>query len=571
MQKIRRQVEQFCIEKALLAHGMNIVVALSGGADSVCLARILMDLAQDWELTLSLVHVEHGIRGESARQDAAFCRELAGAWGVRYLEYSVDAPARARRDRLSLEEAARQLRYEKLEQARQELGADVIAVAHHQDDQAETMLYQLVRGSGLRGAGGIRARRGCIIRPLLCVRRAQIRGALEQMGQSWREDETNVQEQYARNRVRHQVIPCLEQQISAEAVPHLAQTAWQLQEAYEWIYAQAQEIWNGWKSQRGIYQGAAGKDRKRDEKVRAQAGDGRNGDTNGQSRNGESRVNAEALRGLPSVLRREVLLLWLEEAAGSRRDIGAGHVQQIWELASGGSGRRVDLPYGLRARAEYGWIVLEQRRPETDVPGTVHVAAAVQHPQNRTADGRTHSTVDDRTHFATGQERAFSVEQDMDQSWVLEDSRGRPMEVRCYTEKTMGKTVGNYKNSYTKYFDCGKIDSILQWRRPVPGDYLELGEGHRKKLGRIFIDEKIPRDRRAGMWVLAQGNHVLWIPELDRVSTGFYVEDSTQDVLCGICMTNASEKERVHERRSTCNDFRRGSRCQDSGDGEEDE
>lgn len=518
MQKIRRQVEQFCIEKALLAHGTDIVVALSGGADSVCLARILMDMAPDWELTISLVHVEHGIRGESARQDAAFCREFAKQYGVRYLEYSVDAPARARRDRLSLEEAARQLRYEKLEQARQELGADVIAVAHHQDDQAETMLYQLVRGSGLRGAGGIRAGRGCIIRPLLCVRRTQIREALEQIGQNWREDETNAQEQYARNRVRHQVIPCLEQQISAEAVPHLAQTAWQLQEAYEWIYAQAQEIWDSWKS-----------------------------------KNGESRVNADALRALPSVLRREVLLLWLEEAAGSRRDIGAGHVQQIWELASGGSGRGVDLPYGLRARAEYGWIVLEKRRPgpETDVSGSVHAAAAAQHPQNIAAA--------DRTHIAAEQERIFEVEQGTDRNWVLEDSCGRPMEVRCYTEKTMGKTVGNYKNSYTKYFDCGKIVSILQWRRPAPGDYLELGEGHRKKLGRIFIDEKIPRDRRNGMWVLAQGSHVLWIPELDRVSTGFYVEDSTQDVLCGICMTNASEKERVHERRSTCNDFRRGS------------
>ena len=169
-EKIMKYVDQH----ALLSPGDRIVVGLSGGADSVCLLLILQVISGKMPLSLCAVHVEHGIRGQEALEDTAFCRQLCETRGIPFREVHCDVPGMARREGLSLEEAGRKARYETFARVREEWGGTKIAVAHHREDQAETLLLHLFRGTHLAGMQGMRPRQGVIIRPLLDVSREEI-------------------------------------------------------------------------------------------------------------------------------------------------------------------------------------------------------------------------------------------------------------------------------------------------------------------------------------------------------------------------------------------------------------
>lgn len=205
--------------------GNRIIVGVSGGADSVCLLQLLWELRGQWELDLHVLHVHHGIRGEEADRDAGFVEELARERGLPFCLVRTDVPAEAGRRGISEEEAGRCLRYEALERYRQETGGDRIAVAHHQGDQAETVLFHLFRGSGPRGLSGIPVQRGAIIRPLLFAERRQIEDDLRRKGIAWCQDTTNGKMDYTRNRIRHQILALAEDQVNARAGRHIAQAA----------------------------------------------------------------------------------------------------------------------------------------------------------------------------------------------------------------------------------------------------------------------------------------------------------------------------------------------------------
>lgn len=211
----------------------HCTVALSGGADSTALLIALYQLRERLSLTLSAVHVHHGIRGAEADRDAEFCAGLCARYGIPFTLVHVDAPAFAKQNRLSLETAARQLRYDALMQAAK---SGEIATAHHADDNAETVLFHLLRGSGLRGLTGIPARSGRIIRPLLTATKAEILGFLGEIGQSYVEDSTNLTGENTRGRLRQTLMPALTAENPA-AVRHLAQTAAALSEDEAYLTA----------------------------------------------------------------------------------------------------------------------------------------------------------------------------------------------------------------------------------------------------------------------------------------------------------------------------------------------
>lgn len=204
----------------------QITVALSGGADSVALLVVLDMLREEYGYTLSAVHVHHGIRGAEADRDAAFCEALCKACRIPFRMVCVDVPAFAEKHHLSLETAARQLRYEALEQA---APAGFLATAHHAGDQAETMLFHLIRGSGLNGLCGIPAIRGRILRPLLSVTKTQILSFLSERNQDFVTDSSNFKTDAARNLLRHTVMPMLER-CNPQTIPHMAKTAEMLSE-----------------------------------------------------------------------------------------------------------------------------------------------------------------------------------------------------------------------------------------------------------------------------------------------------------------------------------------------------
>ena len=205
----------------LFRPGMRLGVAVSGGADSVALLRSLHARRQELGLVLTVLHVHHGIRGEEADGDAAFVAALAGELGLRVLRRDVDAPARAEQEAETMEEAARKLRYAWFESLLAGRELDAVATAHTLDDQAETVLQKMLRGAWTEGLAGIfpvvGRPGGEILRPLLETRRVQIENWLRESGQIWREDATNRDTAYNRNRIRHELLPIL-----AEYNPQIA-------------------------------------------------------------------------------------------------------------------------------------------------------------------------------------------------------------------------------------------------------------------------------------------------------------------------------------------------------------
>ncbi|MEA5049141.1 MAG: tRNA lysidine(34) synthetase TilS [Eubacteriales bacterium] len=205
---------QLMEEASLAACGITasdrVLVALSGGADSTALLLSMKEwLASGGIGGLFAAHLNHGIRAEDAMRDQRFCERLCGELGVPLAVESCSVPAFAKEKGISIELAARELRYNFLERARQSFGADVIATAHHKDDQAETVLLHLLRGAGVGGLGGMKPRNGRIVRPLLPIGREEILAYLAERGASYCEDKTNAENDATRNRIRNELVPLL--------------------------------------------------------------------------------------------------------------------------------------------------------------------------------------------------------------------------------------------------------------------------------------------------------------------------------------------------------------------------
>ncbi|MDR0396018.1 MAG: tRNA lysidine(34) synthetase TilS [Oscillospiraceae bacterium] len=193
--------------QGMIPQGALALAAVSGGADSTALVLALDALREKMGFRLEAAHVEHGIRGRDSLEDARFVGELCDRLGVRLSVKSVDAPKEARESGGGLEDAARRVRYDAFRIIAKERGADRIALAHHREDQAETVLLHMIRGGGVSGLEGMRAVRGMYIRPLLDVEPSLLRGALREIGQPWREDATNADPSQPRAMLRHQAMP----------------------------------------------------------------------------------------------------------------------------------------------------------------------------------------------------------------------------------------------------------------------------------------------------------------------------------------------------------------------------
>jgi tRNA(Ile)-lysidine synthase len=297
----------------------RVLVALSGGADSVALLHVLREL--DGEVTLAgAAHLHHGLRGADADEDEAFCAALAARLDRPFVSERVDVAALAQRDKQCLEDAARRARYAFLERAADRLGADLIATAHTRDDQAETFLLRLIRGAGTRGLGGIRPRAGRLIRPLLDVRRADLRSYLAERGEAFREDATNADVALLRNRVRHELIPFLQSRFSPGITDVLARDAALAHQDEDFLRREAIET-----ARRIVLT------------------------DDGQSGEG-LRIDARALRSTPRALGSRVAHDVLCHLAGSR-PVSFDHVQQLLSLAEGDGGdAAISLPgqYAVR-------------------------------------------------------------------------------------------------------------------------------------------------------------------------------------------------------------------------------
>jgi tRNA(Ile)-lysidine synthase len=292
----------------MLEDGRRVLVALSGGPDSVALVHLMRALEARAELSVAgVAHFNHRLRA-AADEDEQFCRELASELGLALEAGSGDVRASARQHGRSIEDAARALRYGFLHDAAERLGADVIAVGHSLDDQAETFLLRLIRGAGPRGLAGIRPRAGRVIRPLLDISRDDLRRYASVHGLRFREDETNADRSIPRNRVRHELMPLLREYSPAiERV--LAREAGIAREDEDRLQQEAIELAGSivLRGKRGI------------------------------------ELDVERLRSAPPALASRVVRLALEQGAPGRF-FGAGDVERVLTMAGDSRPIALDLP-----------------------------------------------------------------------------------------------------------------------------------------------------------------------------------------------------------------------------------
>ena len=223
---VEKRVQDFIRKQQLLTDNAGVLVALSGGADSVALLRILVRLGY----RCRAVHCNFHLRGEESDRDELFATALCHSLGVKCEVAHFDTTGYATEHKVSIEMAARELRYQEFERVRQAHNLDVIAVAHHQDDAVETLLLNLIRGAGINGLTGMKVKNGFVVRPLLCLTRDEITSFLDHLGQPYVTDSTNLTDEYARNKVRLNLLPLMEQ-INPAAKSNIMQAAIHLGEA----------------------------------------------------------------------------------------------------------------------------------------------------------------------------------------------------------------------------------------------------------------------------------------------------------------------------------------------------
>ncbi len=240
-----RAIDQTLRKHRLIRRGDHVLVAVSGGADSVALAYALHFLRKRHHLQLTLAHLNHGIRGRAADEDARFVNELAWRLGLPCMQARIDVPRRAQHDRVSLEMAARDARYEYFARTAREVGADRLATAHTADDQVETIVLKMARGAGARGLGGIpyeSVRRGLrVIRPMRDISHREAVAFLKRHGLAWREDQSNHDPAFLRNRVRYEILPILESRLNPQIRRALLRAGEVLRAEDEWLDQLAQK------------------------------------------------------------------------------------------------------------------------------------------------------------------------------------------------------------------------------------------------------------------------------------------------------------------------------------------
>ncbi len=443
------RTKEFIINNEMIKAHDVVTAAVSGGADSVCLLLLLNELKSELQFELRAIHVEHGIRGEESRADARFVENLCQSLDVECVVCPVDVIGFAEKEGLGLEEAARILRYREFEN---HAAGTLVAVAHHQEDNAETVIFQMLRGSGPRGMSGIlpisRKNEMTYIRPLLFATRSEIENELKQRKQIFVTDSTNTDVEYSRNRLRHDVFPIFTE-INNRAVEHINFAARQQTVLMDYISKQVNEQL---------------------ETVSI------------QNENQDIEIHIEKFQQLHPALQGEIILELLGRIAGRKKDLGNVHVESIMGLMSLQSGRSINLPYDIVAKNSFGKLILCKLQDNSKNKEISDDECIVISPDEITRDN------------------IMEIE--------LESG-----EKICFSRfEFNGEMAEIPKKTYTKWFDYDKIKCDFSIRKRRPGDYLLIDDwGHRKKLKQYFIDEKVPADKRAKMWLIAIESEVLCV------------------------------------------------------------
>lgn len=325
-------VEDYMEKYHMIETGDTVVVGVSGGADSVCLLLLLHEYQSKKEFKIAVVHMNHMIR-TNAKNDADYVKQICDNLQIPFFLYEKDIVGMAKDKGISTEEAGRDARYEAFNEVLASLGGKgKIAVAHNRNDCAETVLFNLFRGTGLTGLSGILPVRDNIIRPVLCLSREQIERYLKRHQFLWCIDSTNKENTYTRNKIRNIIIPYAEKEICKNSADHIARTAGELAEIREYFERQTKIAVN--------------------ETV--------------TMKQDEVSIHVYDFLKLENLMQKQVLLYCMEKITLGRKDIGMKHILDIQTLFQKDGSKQIDLPYQLEAVKQYDNVIIRNRKKRVD-------------------------------------------------------------------------------------------------------------------------------------------------------------------------------------------------------------
>ncbi|HIU26341.1 MAG TPA: tRNA lysidine(34) synthetase TilS [Candidatus Copromorpha excrementigallinarum] len=469
IEKVRETIKKH----NLIEKNQHIVIGLSGGPDSVCLFHVLLSLRQELGLTLHPVHVNHKLRPGEAERDQAYVERLCRERGVECAVYTADCLKMAEELSMTSEEAGRKARYDAFFETAVKTGDSEsvkIAVAHNADDQAETILFRLIRGTGTDGLRGMdyrRKERGFdVIRPLLDVGREEIEGYCRYYRLDPVMDHTNSEAIYARNKIRLELIPLLQREYNANIKEGLIRLGKIAAADREYMWEEAEKAYMSLK----------------------RGGDGKGSPVI---------LDREGLGELPEALRRRVMIKALEEA-GLAEDITWERLTAADKVIEKSRGTRtVEFPHGYRMTAASGQVRFSSDRDKNEKERTgltIEVTAAAEYRRKKEEK-------------AGGGKPAREVAFDLDKLMRSRDSRGPG-------EKPQ------------------KLIEAIALRHREEGDYIILSSG-RRKIKKLMIDMKIPSFERNAIPLVALGSEILWMlwEEKERFAEVYGIDGNTERVI----------------------------------------
>ena len=469
VQKVQQIIEEF----AMIESKDSVLVAVSGGPDSVALLHAMIELAGDYHARLGVAHLNHGLRKAAADRDAEFVAKLADRYHLPVHIHKEDVRQHRRRMSMSLEETARVVRYDFLARVAKTRGYRKIALGHHADDNAESVIMYILRGSGPQGISGISPVRGQIIRPFIRLTRSEIESYLETHRIDYRIDHSNQEDTFERNRIRHQLLPMLRREYNPNISGALNRLAEISRDEENWLRNQLRPFYD------------------------------RSCTT---ATPGVVRLSVQALDNIHVAAARRIVRLAIEKIKGDMRRINFRHIEAVISLARRSiTTASIDLPDRVRVfRSENAITVCRESKPLRQRPPAETLFPRVDYHLVIPAPRKEPVVV---TIDAVSLKLRFSV-----------------LSIHQVPDfRSAGQMLA--------FFDMNRLSFPLTLRSVQPGDrFRPLGTAGRQKVNKFFIDHKIPRAHRSGCPILVSQEHIIWLVG-HRIDEYAKVRASTHRVL----------------------------------------
>ncbi len=468
-----RKFENTLINKGMLSKNQRIILGVSGGVDSMCMLDLFMSIKDRWKLEIYVVHINHKLRGISADADADIVKRYCQIHNISFILEEIDVEDMAKRHKKSFEEMAREIRYQVFNKYKKELCADKIAVAHNQNDQAETVIMRFLRGSGIDGLAGMEhIRADGVIRPLLSFSREEIENYANDKYIEIGVDETNTDIKYTRNRIRYKLIPSIQNDFNANIIKVVATKSEEYRQDSDYINVKFNEIWDNApivvdKYNKNVY----GNKNAYGSKLEV-SNNKENMDTH------RYYLSLDFINNLHSSMQTRFIRKIIEQNGNGLKNIGSASIFEVKSIINDMRHGAVKYISGLQFEIVYDDLCW--KRSDLKIYNNHELNQNLQSDKSVCNDeNKKHSNL-----------KVNKITTDKFTSWLAE----------------------NKNNKYNECIDMDRISGELYVRFRKSGDmFSPLGMNGEKKLKDFFIDEKVPKDLRDNIPLVCDDKGIIWV------------------------------------------------------------